>query len=42
MSVKSENLSNSEDYHNLSEPLQKIKIFVESCPDRAATTTVCK
>jgi len=41
MSVRTENFSNSDDFHDLGEPIQKIKIFVESCPDRAATTTIC-
>jgi hypothetical protein len=42
MSVKTEDLSNAEDFHNLAEPIKTVKIFVNSCPDRADTTTSCK
>jgi len=41
MSVKTEDLSNAEDFHDLAEPIKRVKIFVNSCPDKADTTTSC-
>jgi flagellin-like protein len=42
MSVKTSNFSNAEDFHNLGEPIDRVRIFVDSCPDRAAITTNCE
>ena len=41
MNITSASYSNGDDFLDLSTPLKKVQVFVESCPDKMTYTTKC-
>lgn len=41
MSVSDSVYSSIEDFQNLTEPLKKVQVYIDNCPDRIAQTTSC-